>query len=181
VSTPTPHCALAGCRVIAAAAVVALSIAAPSSATDRAHARTVQAALDQVVASGAPGGIALSAGRRGVSAWSAGYARLRPLVGMRPGTRFRIASITKPFVATVVLQLVAEGKLTLDDTVEQWLPGALPDGNAITIRELLGHRSGLADWVDNPEFLPPYVTGRRPLGYRWSPDALLAFPDTTEH
>jgi D-alanyl-D-alanine carboxypeptidase len=174
-TTPTSHRALAACRVIAAAAVVALSIAAPSSAADPAHRRTVQTTLDRVVASGAPGAIALTASPRGVRAWSTGYARLRPRIRMRAGARFRIASITKPFVATVALQLVAEGKLTLNDSVEQWLPGALPDGAVITIQELLGHRSGLADWVDNPNFLPPYLTGRRPLGYQWSPDALLGF------
>jgi D-alanyl-D-alanine carboxypeptidase len=68
---------------------------------------------------------------------------------------------------------VAERKLALDDSVEQWPTGALPDGAAISIRELLGHRSGLADWLDNPDFLPPYVAGRRSLGYQWTPDALL--------
>ncbi|GGQ64166.1 serine hydrolase domain-containing protein [Kitasatospora griseola] len=67
---------------------------------------------------------------------------------------FRIASVTKAFVATVVLQLVAEGKLTLDDTVESRLPGVVSgngnDGRAITVRDLLQHRSGLHD--DYPDY-----------------------------
>jgi D-alanyl-D-alanine carboxypeptidase len=69
----------------------------------------------------------------------------------RPGDRFRIASTTKTFVATVVLQLVGEGRLSLDDTVEHWLPGVVSgngnDGSAITVRQLLQHTSGLFDYT----------------------------------
>jgi D-alanyl-D-alanine carboxypeptidase len=60
--------------------------------------------------------------------------------------RFRIGSITKTFVATVVLQLVDEGRLRLDDPVDRWLPGAVPDGDHITVRHLLNHTSGLYDF-----------------------------------
>ena len=48
---------------------------------------------------------------------------------MQPTDRFRIGSVTKTFVATVVLQLVAEGKLRLDDTVTRRLPGGMPGGD----------------------------------------------------
>jgi D-alanyl-D-alanine carboxypeptidase len=69
-----------------------------------------------------------------------------------PEGYFRIGSDTKPFVATVVLQLVGEGVLSLDDTVEQHLPGVVTgngnDGNAITVRHLLQHTSGIHD--DDP-------------------------------
>jgi D-alanyl-D-alanine carboxypeptidase len=65
---------------------------------------------------------------------------------------FRIGSDTKAFVATVVLQLVGEGALSLDDTVEQHLPGVVAgngnDGRAITVRHLLQHTSGIHD--DDP-------------------------------
>ncbi|MER6912746.1 serine hydrolase domain-containing protein [Streptomyces sp. NPDC000594] len=67
-----------------------------------------------------------------------------------PGTVFRAASITKTFVATVVLQLAAEGRLSLDDTVERWLPGVVDgngnDGSRITLRHLLQHTSGIHNW-----------------------------------
>ncbi|MEU4115222.1 serine hydrolase domain-containing protein [Kitasatospora sp. NPDC028055] len=67
---------------------------------------------------------------------------------------FRIASVTKAFVATVVLQLVGEHRLSLDDTVERWLPGVVSgngnDGGAITVRQLLQHTSGLHD--DYPDY-----------------------------
>ena len=67
--------------------------------------------------------------------------------------RFRIASVTKTFTATIIFQLAAEGKLRLDDTVERYLPGVVPGGQHITIRELLGHRSGLANYTDYVDWL----------------------------
>jgi D-alanyl-D-alanine carboxypeptidase len=60
-----------------------------------------------------------------------------------PGDRFGIASTTKTFVATIVLQLVGEGRLSLDDSVERWLPGLVREGKRITIRQLLNHTSGI--------------------------------------
>ncbi|MGH2995203.1 MAG: serine hydrolase domain-containing protein [Gaiellaceae bacterium] len=62
--------------------------------------------------------------------------------------RFRIGSVTKTFTATIVLQLAAEGRLRLGDTLERYLPGVVPKGNKITIRQLLNHRSGLANVTD---------------------------------
>ncbi|MEU3465474.1 serine hydrolase domain-containing protein [Streptomyces sp. NPDC006733] len=63
--------------------------------------------------------------------------------------RFRIGSATKTFTATVELQLVAEGRMSLEDTVERWLPGVVHnngnDGNRITVRQLLQHTSGIQD------------------------------------
>ncbi len=90
---------------------------------------------------------------------------------MRVDDRFRIASLTKTFAATVVMQLVDEGRLSLDDTVERWLPGAVPNGAAITVRQLLGHQSGLVDYQNDPRVLAPYLAGD--LDYFWSPRALL--------
>ncbi|MFF0739457.1 serine hydrolase domain-containing protein [Streptomyces sp. NPDC004111] len=73
------------------------------------------------------------------------------------GDHFRVASITKTFIATVVLQLEAEGRLDLDDTVEKWLPGLLKgngyDGRTVTLRRLLNHTSGIANYTDDPAFL----------------------------
>ncbi|GGJ23116.1 serine hydrolase domain-containing protein [Streptomyces brasiliensis] len=68
---------------------------------------------------------------------------------------FRVASTTKTFTATVVLQLAAEKRLSLDDTVEHWLPGVVAgngnDGSRITVRDLLRQTSGLYDYIDDPE------------------------------
>ncbi|MGW3128349.1 serine hydrolase domain-containing protein [Streptomyces sp. NPDC001123] len=68
---------------------------------------------------------------------------------------FRVASTTKTFTAAVVLQLAAEKRLSLDDTVEHWLPGVVAgngnDGSRVTVRDLLRQTSGLYDYVDDPE------------------------------
>ncbi|MGK5694594.1 serine hydrolase domain-containing protein [Streptomyces sp. URMC 128] len=66
--------------------------------------------------------------------------------------KFRIGSITKVFVATVVLQLVAEGRVGLDAQVRRLLPGLLPARfAAVTVAHLLNHTSGLPDHVGIPE------------------------------
>ncbi|MFF3222035.1 serine hydrolase domain-containing protein [Nocardia suismassiliense] len=87
-------------------------------------------------------------GAAGVADTSAGRARAEH-------EQFRIGSATKAFTATVVLQLVAEGKLSLDDTVERWLPGLVAgngnDGTAISIRQLLDHTSGLFNHTDDEQ------------------------------
>ncbi|MGW5329684.1 serine hydrolase domain-containing protein [Streptomyces sp. NPDC004014] len=63
----------------------------------------------------------------------------------------RIGSATKTFVAVVLLQLVGEGRLSLDDTVDAWLPGLVRghgnDGHGVTLRQLLQHTSGLPDYI----------------------------------
>lgn len=66
-------------------------------------------------------------------------------------SHFRIGSNTKTFVAVVILQLAHEGALQLDDSVDRWLPGVVSenghDGKQITIRDLLQHTSGIADYT----------------------------------
>lgn len=62
--------------------------------------------------------------------------------------RFRVGSITKTFSAVVLLQLVDEGRLKLDTSVNSYLPGLLPD-NRITVRHILSHRSGLYDYTND--------------------------------
>ncbi|MFJ3249477.1 serine hydrolase domain-containing protein [Streptomyces sp. NPDC086782] len=61
--------------------------------------------------------------------------------------RFRIGSVTKTFSAVVLLQLAAEGRVRLDDPVNRYLPGLLPD-DRITVRHVLSHRSGLYDYTN---------------------------------
>jgi D-alanyl-D-alanine carboxypeptidase len=129
-------------------------------------------AADRAVAAGIPGVIAfVRDGNRTVRV-ARGSAQLSPRQAMRPSDRFRVGSITKTFVASVAGQLAAEGTLNLDDPVERWLPGVVPNGPAITLRELLGHRSGLFDYLEDPQVLAPYLSGN--LGRRWTPDELIA-------
>ncbi|MFD9903381.1 serine hydrolase domain-containing protein [Streptomyces sp. NPDC059063] len=88
-------------------------------------------------------------GRRRLHA-AAGEAELGTGRPVRHAAPFRAASLTKSFVATVVLQLVAEKQLSLDDTVDRWLPGVVDgngnDGSRITVRHLLQHTSGIYNY-----------------------------------
>jgi D-alanyl-D-alanine carboxypeptidase len=168
---PKPTTRIARIAALALAALVAATTAASASAAphrpDRAK---LQHALDAVVRSGAPGAIALVRdGRRSVRLVS-GYENLETRRPMRPRDRFRVGSVTKTFVATVVLQLAGEGTLTLDDIVELWLPGLVPGGANITIRQLLNHTSGLGDYADDA-FVKSIFDDRDRI---WAPDELLA-------
>ncbi|HWO61828.1 MAG TPA: serine hydrolase domain-containing protein, partial [Umezawaea sp.] len=69
------------------------------------------------------------------------------------GDQVRVGSNTKTMVAVLVLQLVGENRLGLDDPVEKWLPGLVPNGGAITVRMLLNHTSGLANNTDDERVL----------------------------
>jgi D-alanyl-D-alanine carboxypeptidase len=93
----------------------------------------------------APGATAYVSGPNGIWLGSAGIADVRTGEPMRPDARMRLESNSKTWAMAVILQLARERKLTLQDTVERWLPGLLPYGDRITIRQLLTDTSGLID------------------------------------
>ncbi|NTV63077.1 MAG: beta-lactamase family protein, partial [Oscillochloris sp.] len=78
---------------------------------------------------------------------ASGLADLATGAPLAPDARVRVASVTKTFVATIALQLVQEGWLRLDHSVEHWLPGMISGGDQITVRQLLNHTSGLPDYL----------------------------------
>ncbi|MGW7553847.1 serine hydrolase domain-containing protein [Streptomyces rimosus] len=137
--------------------------------------RATQDALRAVVEQGGLPGVAAEA-RDGRGRWfgSAGYADTGTRRERTRAEHFRAASITKTFIATVLLQLEEEGALSLDDTVEKWLPGVVRgngnDGRAITLRQLLNHTSGLFNYTSDPEFADhtsgPGFPGHRYTTYR---------------
>jgi D-alanyl-D-alanine carboxypeptidase len=155
--------------VAATAATDSRSSETKAAAPTTSRAR-VQKALDAVVAAGAPGAVLLM--RKGTHRviMTAGLADLRHGTPMRAGDRFRIGSLTKSFIATIVLQLVRERRLTLNDNIEQWLPGLVPAGAGITIRELLNHTSGLFDYPNDQKFLQKVL---RALTHTWSATDLI--------
>jgi D-alanyl-D-alanine carboxypeptidase len=141
-------------------------------APQRLHPGELRRLLDQVVAAGAPGAAALVREDHGVKQAASGLADLRTGRRMRPGLNYRVGSVTKPFVATVVLQLVAEGRLSLSDTVDRWLPGILPYGDQVTIRQLLNHTSGVPD--NSLEPLVRLYTFPHGRSRAWTPRELVA-------
>ncbi|MDN3242541.1 serine hydrolase domain-containing protein [Glycomyces tritici] len=129
---------------VIAFAVAAVLPAAPAQAAD--HAAT-QALLNQYQAQAGPGA-GLHAGE-GTESWTltSGSATIFANRPITAGDHFRIASQTKTFTAAVVLQLVDEGLVELDAPIERYLPGVLTgdyDGNAISVRQILQHTSGIA-------------------------------------
>ncbi|ARZ66556.1 peptidase [Streptomyces albireticuli] len=143
---------------LTAAGVVGGAAVVPAGATTQgkgSHAAT-QAALDGLVAAGMPGVAAGTWTPQGTWSGSAGYADTDAKRKRTADDHFRAGSITKSFVATVLLQLEAEGKLSLDDSLERRLPGVVKgngyDATKITIRQLLNHTSGVHDMVYTPEW-----------------------------
>jgi D-alanyl-D-alanine carboxypeptidase len=76
---------------------------------------------------------------------SAGLANVARGTEMTTDARMRLESVSKIYTATIVHELAAEGRLSLDDTLEKWLPGALPYGDEVTLTQLLTHTSGIPD------------------------------------
>jgi D-alanyl-D-alanine carboxypeptidase len=145
--------------------------ASAGSASTKAAPPSLQKEADALLAAGVPGVVAFT--RRGdrVRQVAAGLADVQARTPTRPSDRFRTGSLTKTYVATVILQLVTEGKVALDDSVARWLPGLVPNGERITIRQLLNHSSGLPEFDQDPRVLKPYLAGD--LRYHWSPRALV--------
>jgi D-alanyl-D-alanine carboxypeptidase len=133
----------------------------------------LDAALNDVVAAGVPGIIVrVQDPHRAARNFVVGVSDLATGAKLRPAAQFRIGSITKTFVATVVLQLVGEGRLRLDEPVARRLPGLLANGEQITVRQLLNHTSGLPDYTGDPELLAGIVQNRV-----WAPQGLVALAE----
>ncbi|HEU5009580.1 MAG TPA: serine hydrolase domain-containing protein, partial [Gaiellaceae bacterium] len=157
---------------IAAAGLAAVSFLVAGCGGDDTRAsdpRRLGSDLEDVVAAGVPGALVVVVGESGAVRVARGVANRATGGAMRATDRFRVGSITKTFVAARVLQLVAAGKLVLDARVGRWLPRLVPD--AVTVRQLLGHTSGLADYVDDSS-----IVGAEISSPRWLTRLALARP-----
>lgn len=164
---PARRVCLAAAATLTAAAALA-AFATPSDAAPRAvnaadtgrhlggeaTARQLAALMQQDVDAGAPGvvvrvdrgrGKTISLARQ--AAWTTADHKLSA------GDEFRMGSNTKTMIGVLVLQLVAEHRLSLQDSVEKWLPGLVPGGRNITLKMLLNHTSGLFDYINDPGVL----------------------------
>jgi CubicO group peptidase (beta-lactamase class C family) len=82
-----------------------------------------------------------------------GYANFEWQIPNTTDTRFRLGSITKQFTSMVIMQLVAEGKLELDEKITTYLPDYRKDtGDRVTITQLLNHTSGIPSYTSQPGF-----------------------------
>ncbi|MFC6020228.1 serine hydrolase domain-containing protein [Plantactinospora solaniradicis] len=146
--------ALAGLTAVAGTAITAGIAGAGTTGPqpDRIRLQQHATAIHDLGVTGVQARLVTPDGRHHVA--TSGVAELATGRPVPPDGYFRIASTAKTFVATTVLQLVGEGRLSLDDTVERWLPGLVRgngnDGRRITIRHLLQHTSGIHD--DFPDY-----------------------------
>ncbi|GGU88949.1 serine hydrolase domain-containing protein [Kitasatospora aureofaciens] len=147
-----------------------LTAADRADRTDSAEGRAGWAAADSALAGLTGPGYATSAlgavREDGRLLWrnASGVAALGGGRPADPDGRFRIGSATKTFVATTLLQLVGDRRLDLDDRLECLLPGVVPNSTAITVRQLLDHTSGVANYTQDPAFEPndpDWLTDRR--------------------
>jgi len=109
----------------------------------------LQDILDDAQAKGVPGVSAAIETPDGLWTGVAGKASLKPQRSVTPQTAFVAGSVTKTFVAAVVLMLVEEGRLSLSSKLSRWMPD-FPYAKRITIRHLLSHTSGIRDLFDDP-------------------------------
>lgn len=164
-------CARAGIVLLAAVSVRSAGADAVDDYLKRRMAREHIPGLSLVV---------LRSGRI-VKARGYGHASLELGVPARPDTVYDLASTTKPFVATAVMLLVQDGKLSLDDRVSRFLENAPESWGEITLRHLLSHTSGVKDYLadlrrDFPNDTPPEAIAKAameaplsfPPGARWS-------------
>src|SRR2546423_1262415 len=99
--------------------------------------------VNQIQSYGIPGGVVGVTGGR-VGSYQRAFGVAQPGQAMQLSDHFRIGSVTKTFTATVILELVDQNKLSLDTPIAKWEPN-IPNAKRITIRMLLGMRSGIWD------------------------------------
>ncbi|WP_406367978.1 serine hydrolase domain-containing protein [Streptomyces sp. NBC_01546] len=119
------------------------------------HDKRLQQQLDRLVAQddGPPGVIALLTRGDRTDVYTAGVGDIATGRPPHPDDHMRIASIAKAFSGAVALQLVDQGRLSLDDTIGELLPDQPEVWHAVTLRQLLQHTSGLPDYTTAPEFV----------------------------
>ncbi|WP_367041925.1 serine hydrolase domain-containing protein [Streptomyces sp. Je 1-332] len=142
--------------------------------------RATQRAMEAAVNDEAPGVTVQVKDRRGAWDSAAGIGDVQRQTPRGAHDHYRIGSISKTFLSTVLLQLVAEGELSLDDTVGRWLPGVVEgnghDGDRITVRRLLNHTSGIYDVLTDPGAQDTVFTEKF-LAHRydtWTPEQHVA-------
>jgi CubicO group peptidase (beta-lactamase class C family) len=135
-------------------------------------------------------GLSLAVVKKGEIEKSAGYGLANVETGLRtrPNTVFQIQSVTKTFTASAVMLLVEEGRIGLDDKLTKYLELLPESWNAVTIRHLLSHTSGIKDFINEPTVdmrkdLEPQdvIESLRNLPLNFAPGEKYAYSNTGYH
>ncbi|MBY0600443.1 serine hydrolase domain-containing protein [Bacillus bingmayongensis] len=131
------------------------NVSSSSQTSTQRDRNSVKQAMRDTLQLGYPGILAKTSEGGKTWGYAAGVADLNTKKPMKTDFRFRIGSVTKTFTATVVLQLAGENRLNLDDSIEKWLPGVIQgngyDAKQITVRQILNHTSGIAEYLRSKE------------------------------
>lgn len=122
-----------------------------------------------------PGAVVLLRTPKGDFSFGYGATELGGATPPRANTHFRIASNTKTMTAAVIVQLAQDGKLRFDDPISKYVLG-VPNGDAISIAQLLKMRSGLFNYTTSPELAKSLDSDPTRV---WKPEELLAHPRQT--
>ncbi|WP_238191130.1 serine hydrolase [Methylobacterium frigidaeris] len=140
----------------------ALSPRAASAADISQVGGVVQGLLDATASQGQPQGLAIGVSLAGGSQTWTGAAGFADAAGTQPlsaDMQFRIGSATKTFTGTVVLRQVDQGVVGLNDPINKWVGDlAIPGGDQITVRNLLGMTSGIPDYLKGQSRTVPGIT-----------------------
>lgn len=143
------------------AGAAGLAFAAPAAAVPADFAAKADAIVAKAWPADGPGAaVIVTEGGKPVYQTGRGLADIAAKTPITPATVFRIGSITKQFSAAVVLQLAAEGKLSLDDPVSRFFPDWPKPSAAATVRQLLNHTSGMQSYTDIPGWMVETNTAR---------------------
>ena len=141
--------ALAVAPVVAPVAGAGIAIAQPAALRARAD-----AILNAAYPADGPGAaVIIMRQGRVIYSGGRGLADTGTQRRITPDTVFRLGSLTKQFTAAVVLQLVAEGRLSLDDPISKFFPDYPQPGARATVRQLLNHTSGIQSYTGIPGFM----------------------------
>lgn len=144
--------------------------------SDHPRAGAYQSLMEEFTRKGLPGISMLIRDKDGTWAGAAGMADIDKGIPMRACHVSKVASITKLFIGTLSLQLVEDGFFTLDDPVNKWLPRRITDkvanANAVTMRNLLQHTSGIPDLIEDNAF---YLAVLNDPSKYWEPEELLKY------
>ena len=143
---------LASIAAVAGLALAGTAVSAGAAPLSQADREFVDATVTQAMQTGRLPGVTLElSGPKGTYEQTYGVANTSSGVPMALPQHVRIASITKSFTATAVLRQVERGKLSLSDTLSEFVTG-IPNGRRITIRQVLAMRSGIYDYTSDPDF-----------------------------
>jgi D-alanyl-D-alanine carboxypeptidase len=167
--------ALAAGALLAAIALLALTAAPPAVADGGRLDKALDRIMDDPMA---PPGLSVLIQRGNKREF-----RRRGVSDMESGARptahraMRIASMAKAFNGAIALSLVSKGKLELDDTIDDWLPGVWPKAGDVTVRQMLQHTAALPDYIRQQAFIDLLMSD--PAQYL-SPLELIDFVNTKD-